>query len=358
MIKQLKLENFTIFENASFSFGKKLNILIGGNGTGKSHILKLLYAWEQGAFSPSLQKPNGEEISAHKYFQTLFKCDDDLNGLINYKSLKDSTHPSQAQINIYFEDSGKQYISKMTIHIPHKMVTPPVKFEFEAPEKIKLSYPARENGLFLQARDMLTIYPRFLSLSQKYNLPYDVTYEDTIVKLGIPDLKEQSDEFAELIHSLEQNIHGKIYLKNERFFYHADDAPKDLEQDVNMLAEGWRKLGEIIQLLRNGELRKGMALFWDEPETNLNPQYIRLIAKVIIKLLELDIQVFIATQSLFLVEELEILTTEHKLQDGIRYFNLKKGQPVQQGDKLSDLKDVLLIDEDLKLSDRFFAKEM
>ncbi len=358
MIKELELNNFTVFEKASFVFGEKLNIIVGGNGTGKSHILKLLYAWEQGAFSPSFIKSNKDKITVEKYFQSLFKCDDDLRGLLNYKLLKNTSKPQQARIKVHFEDSGKDYGSLIYINYPHEIVTPPVKFAIVKPDKLELTYAAQENGLFLQARDMLTIYPNFLSLTQRYILPYDITYEDTIGKLGIPYLKEEPREFSELIHSLEQNIHGKIYLKNERFYYQADDAPKDFEQDVNMLAEGWRKLGEIIQLLRNGELRKGMALFWDEPEANLNPQYIRLIADVIIKLSELDIQIFIATQSLFLVNELEILIAKQKIKDGVRFFNLQKGKAPQQGNTMSALKNVLLLDEEMMQSDRYMDEEV
>src|SRR6266498_70312 len=43
MLKTLSLENFTLFEESHLEFGKNLNVFIGENGSGKSHILKAAY---------------------------------------------------------------------------------------------------------------------------------------------------------------------------------------------------------------------------------------------------------------------------------------------------------------------------
>ena len=43
-IQALTVQNFTCFEDVSFEFSTGINVFIGENGTGKTHILKLLYA--------------------------------------------------------------------------------------------------------------------------------------------------------------------------------------------------------------------------------------------------------------------------------------------------------------------------
>src|ERR1700754_2279847 len=43
-VTRLSIENFTVFKEAVFEFVPGVNILIGENGTGKAHVLKLLYA--------------------------------------------------------------------------------------------------------------------------------------------------------------------------------------------------------------------------------------------------------------------------------------------------------------------------
>ena len=44
MLQRLHLRNFTVFEDADFAFGPGLNVLVGTNGMGKSHVLKVGYA--------------------------------------------------------------------------------------------------------------------------------------------------------------------------------------------------------------------------------------------------------------------------------------------------------------------------
>ena len=40
MLESLHLKNFTVFPDAEFTFGKDLNVIVGENGAGKSHVLK------------------------------------------------------------------------------------------------------------------------------------------------------------------------------------------------------------------------------------------------------------------------------------------------------------------------------
>ena len=44
MLKSLGIRNFTVFGNAELRFANGLNVFVGENGTGKTHLLKLLYA--------------------------------------------------------------------------------------------------------------------------------------------------------------------------------------------------------------------------------------------------------------------------------------------------------------------------
>ena len=43
-ITQIRVNNFTSFSNLDQGFSSGVNVVIGANGTGKTHLLKILYA--------------------------------------------------------------------------------------------------------------------------------------------------------------------------------------------------------------------------------------------------------------------------------------------------------------------------
>ena len=44
MLESLRIKDFTAFREADLQFAHGLNVIIGANGTGKTHLLKLPYA--------------------------------------------------------------------------------------------------------------------------------------------------------------------------------------------------------------------------------------------------------------------------------------------------------------------------
>jgi len=129
-----------------------------------------------------------------------------------------------------------------------------------------------------------------------------------------------------------------------------------------LVAEGLRKLGMLSRLISTGALLDKGYLFWDEPEANLNPRLIKSVAKSILDLSGAGIQVFIATHSLFLLREIEILLANKSNKNiKARFFGLHRnddGIEIQQGDSPDDLGDIAALDEELAQSDRFLAEDI
>ena len=73
-ITQIKLENFTVFKNAEINFDKGINIFIGENGTGKTHIMKLLYS--------ACQAANPKVSFSNKVVRTMLPDDFKISRLI------------------------------------------------------------------------------------------------------------------------------------------------------------------------------------------------------------------------------------------------------------------------------------
>lgn len=136
-----------------------------------------------------------------------------------------------------------------------------------------------------------------------------------------------------------------------------------------LVAEGVRKLGMLARLVATDSLAEGTSLFWDEPETNLNPKLIKGVAEAILQLVARDVQVLVATHNLFLLREFELLQASARFNEcSCRYFALatppearesdgQAGVVVEQGDALEDVDPLVLLDEELHQSDRYLQAD-
>ena len=369
MFTELKLKDFMVFRKADFQFGEKLNIIIGENGSGKTQLLKLLFALDKIVNSgirlrltgtrgyidyrtdehPKQDEVNGPLKNIFKVSQT---CD-----LIHFQE-KNSKSAEYASITARFHDADKSFGFEIEIGKGNGD-----EFSYDTSGTTFLKRLAddcdcdcRSETLFFQARELLTIYKGYRSLNDRYDLPYDQSYSDTISKLGMPYLREIPTEYQKITNELGKAIKGKIYLENEQFRFRLEGMEKGKHDlDVNMAAEGWRKLAMLLQVLKNGELHKGMTLLWDEPDANLNPKLVCLLVNILIQLSKLGVQVFVTTHSLFMLRELDMLVKSEKsfAQGDVRFFNFPGKGNVEQGNSVEDLEKILLLEESLKQSDKY-----
>lgn len=73
-----------------------------------------------------------------------------------------------------------------------------------------------------------------------------------------------------------------------------------------MITEGLRKLGLLWLLIQNGVLFESNFLFWDEPETNINPRIFGTAVEVVLELQRVGVQVFVATHSYAILKEFDL----------------------------------------------------
>ena len=337
-IKDLYLENFTAFDQAKFEFCDGINVLIGANGTGKTHAMKVMY----GAI-PNSRTPN------KKYAISLSQV---FNIQENYfaRNNKNIDHAAyfrseMQNILILFEnEKDNKVVAKIEMNIdPNKIVDP----------------------IYFPTTEMLSIYDHFFATYERQRIPYNRTHYDLALNLNEAILRETHEDYKAIepiIKNIQEIVTGSkdqeedlVILENDHFYFNINGK----KLDVNLIADGYRKLGTLYYLLRNGSLTTNSILFWDEPEASLNPKLIRLTAETILQLCDIGIQIFIATHSLFLIRELEILSSNEKFKNvKQRYFAMEQtenGVNVSQGNSVEDIEPLVLLDEELEQSDRFMA---
>ena len=90
-----------------------------------------------------------------------------------------------------------------------------------------------------------------------------------------------------------------------------------------MVAKGLRKIALLWQLIKNGTLEKGSVLFWDEPEANINPKYIPVLAELLIMLESEGVQILVSTHDYFLSKYIEV---KRNKDSKVQYISLYKDE--------------------------------
>ena len=92
--------------------------------------------------------------------------------------------------------------------------------------------------VFLPTRELLTIYPGFISMYENHYLEFEESWRDTCLLLGAPALKgPREKKTASLLQPLEEAMGGKIVLDNTGRFYLA--IPGQGNMEISLVAEGF-----------------------------------------------------------------------------------------------------------------------
>ena len=344
MLKTARINKFAVLPDAELRFSAGLNVVIGENGLGKTQLLKLLYAsLKVNADAKEMTKASLQKAYAEKLVG-VFRPDT-LGRLVKRKQGKD-----RCEIALTMADPklscAFSFATGASVAVQVDALPTAALGDHAAP-------------VFIPTRELITLCPWFVALYDNYHLRFEASWRDTVSLLGAPSLKGPRERIvAELLQPLEQAMGGKVVVDTGTGEFYLQVAGEG-KTEMPLVAEGLRKVAMLARLISTGVLLDKGYLFWDEPETNLNPKLIKILAQSIVHLVEQGIQVFVATHSLFLLREFEILLADPQWRcPAARYFGLGKGDAgvlLAQGDHIDDIGDIAALDESLKQSDRYLA---
>lgn len=185
------------------------------------------------------------------------------------------------------------------------------------------AYIPQPQFIYIPPREMFSLFEGFISLYEKREISFDETYLDLAKAMDASPLKNgELREVQNMLAPLLEKWNVKVLRKGNRFYVIEDGK----EYEAHLVAEGLRKIATLLYLCINGELRPGNILFWDEPESNMNPTLISTIVDLVVELSKnYGIQSFISTHDYLLSHKLSMLA-EYAAGDNpeMRFFSLKK----------------------------------
>lgn len=327
-LASITLKNFTVFEDARFDLCPGVNVLIGANGTGKTHAMKAAYA--------SLASASGEESNVahrtHEKFVSVFRPErGDVGRLIR----RTGSPPKAAWVWLDLRHGESFHVV-----LPGS----PLGLDRSLPNPRHLP-----SSLYIPSREVFSMSEGFIAAYRKRELSFDETFLDLCVALdALPLRQEAADEMGPLRLRLETILGGKVLRDGNRFYVEPDSGDR---VEAHLVAEGLRKIATLAHLVTNGSIAPGTILFWDEPETNLNPKLIVQLADVLVDMAKLGVQIVLATHDYLLSSRLSLLAEYEQVPPNtIRFFSLAREVPdgpvqVTAGDTLADLPENLIADE-------------
>lgn len=296
MITRFKADSFTVFTDIDISFSPGINIIVGENGTGKTHLMKALYS------ACSIIGKNIDRTLAQKVNAVFLP--DSIGRLVHRTKGRNS-----GEFAVYRRKDGESKERSITLYI-----TTLGKGEQKSSNWHEDTNP---EVTFIPVKDMLANAPGFRSLFSSKVLPYEEVYLDILDKAFMPVSKGLSKEREKLLKHLQTAMDGKVVNKDEKFYL----KNKSGNLEFPLLAEGYRKLGLLYLLIQNESLIKGSVLFWDEPEANLNPKLSSAVVNILLELQRMGVQIFITTHDYVLLKEFDLATTSY---DNVLYHTLYK----------------------------------
>lgn len=316
MIKNLKLNNFTVFTDLAIEFSPKINVIIGENGMGKTHLLKAAYALCSGARSLNSKFEVSEEDISDVITKLLLRL---------YLPLKEKLSPLRRYDGtVGYAAMSANFVLDKNIHVNFHTNSKSVAI-------IKNTFYERYsyNPVFIPTKEVLSFMKGFSNLFDKYELSFDQTYQDICLLLDGPSLREESlPEKSKWAIGEIENICGGRFIFNGG----GNVTFKTVKQEysANAMAEGFRKAGMLSRLLETGALQPGISgpLFWDEPESNLNPKLMNRLVQILLELSRNGQQIILATHDYALLKWFDLLMDKGK-DDHVRFHTLY--QDLQSG---------------------------
>lgn len=304
-LTRVKLRRFTAFSNLELELCPGINVLMGANGTGKTHLMKVLYA--------ACDSSKADVHFAEKLLRVFLPSSHFLGRLVRRqpgspKRVKGVQEAKETYGLIETLASGP--VALVDVYRGERRLRVSFSNRIKSPNSASVSVNGADSwkdpslkSIYIPVKEMLSNAPGFRSLYAEREIHFEEIYADILDRAYIPSLRGKSDALHRcLLTRLQKEIDGKVAIKNEEFFL----KNKQGTLEFSLLAEGMRKLGLLWLLIQNGTLQSGSVLFWDEPETNLNPKLLGTLIEVLLQLQRAGVQVFLATHDYVILKEIDL----------------------------------------------------
>lgn len=327
MIKKTKLINFGPIRQLNYGKFGKINLLIGPNRSGKTTLMKALYA----AVKSIELCGRGKNIK--KINEILF---DNLYWTFQTDRIGDIvTRPENGSLSFEMTETNGDSLS--------------FSFSPKAEKQIvsvsNSCSPRDTDSVFIPAKEVLSLLDVIIQSREDQIFGFDNTYYDLAKALRPTSKGKNYKVFSDSRKKLEGLIDGKLEF---------DKALKKwvftqgrFRFDIALTSEGTKKIAILDTLLGNHYLSRDSIIFIDEPEAGLHPRLLVEFMNILTQLAGTGIQIFIASHSYFVIKKLYLTAQAERM--SIPVISFDNQEPPTYDDLLNGMPENPIIRESLEL---------
>lgn len=327
MIKNIEINSFGPIEHFAYDGFQNINLIIGRNGSGKTFLLKSVYA----ALKAIEQYQRGKEPRTQKQLLA-----DALYWTFQGRELGSLVRKGDMTLSFAMGSHKQEHLK---YSFGPKTVT--------TIQNLESSFlPTEVNNVFIPAKEILSIQDVILrSYEVEKSFGFDKTYVDLARALSKTQKGRNFKEFSDARKSLTDAIGGRLeYDENQKEWLFRDMNRHVVE--INLTSEGIKRLSILDLLLGNHFLTRESVVIIDEAEANLHPALVRRFMEILVMLSKAGLQVFLSSHSYFVIKSLYVLAHQHQISIPTISF---EEEGVVVGDLLQEMPQNPIVEESVNI---------
>jgi len=378
MAKELvHFKNFAKLKDTEIAFND-ITVLAGKPGTGKSYVMKMMYAIDEAYYRKSSntlvlefiednkehllnianlflsgEKDKFKEIEKYieedkfidyqkylkKYFNEVTTLESTTNELIHrierLKSL-----PITEQMVIFLSNIIKSIFSDYSQisdsfslkskDLEIKLVDNNLEFKFARVIDI-------ENATVVFVETPLILEFKKFIIREEGKTPYHL---ESLLKILDTDYSFTSEKQESFIKNFTKRskeiIEGDIESSSNTFSFNKENGKN---YDIVNASSGVKSIGLLQYLVANKALKKGSVLYWEEPEVHLHPEWQLRMIELFVELMNAGVKIVFSTHSPYMCDYLNAISKKQKFSDRVSFNLLEEKEGVVVSHILENQKD-------------------
>lgn len=334
MITSLQMDRYGPISSIAWNNLGPINLVIGGNGTGKTTILKAMYS----AIRAIEGYGRGDDDSSltmllSRKLRGVFQP-----GTLGNMVTKGAVDPLRFKLEMVPNKPGEIY--RLRYNLGPDTHENPLRIKIGVKRRKDHSIsPRNTHSIFLPAKEVLSLHKIIMKSRLEDKLTgFDDTYLDLAIALDTgSQVGKDFTAFSQARKALNSIVGGKVaYDETEGRWYFIRGTMK---HPMSLTAEGIKKIGILDTLLSNRYLNMDSIVFIDEPEAALHPKaiasFLDILASLALANNRKGIQFFLASHSYYVVKKLHLIAQKqdisipilHEEEGEWRCENLRDGMP-------------------------------